>query len=372
MDRSRETSCEKNAAWVYTLSPLRRDPLQVTGSSCTTRAGCARVVHYLHGNAIPPSKSSTILVVPSLTTDIARITKDQPFTFTGVDFAGPLYVKEHGDMHKPYISVYTCAVSGAVHLDTVPDLSAEAFIRNFRRFAARRGLRSEVISDNGKTFKAASKKLTTLFKAPKMRRYLANHAVKWTFSLERAPWWTGFFKRTVQSVKRCLKKVLKSARVTTEELQRVLVEVEATLNARPLTFVSTEDLEEPLTPFHLMCGRRLCFLPDHCEETDISQVNVEDLRGRAACLETLKDYFWRRWRNGCLLELRNSHPIRTNLTQGALVGVGDMVIIHEDGLQRGLWKLGRVERLNINISEKTELCVVQWSSLPLSKGDQRC
>jgi len=83
--------------------------------------------------------------------------------------------------------------------------------------------------------------------------------------------------------------------VTTEELQTVLVGVEATLNARPLTFVSSEDFEEPLTPFHLMCGRHLCFVPDQGEETDISQVNVEDLQGRAACLERLKDHYWLEW-----------------------------------------------------------------------------
>ena len=71
----------------------------------------------------------------------------------------------------------------------------------------------------------------------------------------------------------------------------MLLEEEATLNARPLTFVSGEGLEEPLTPFHLMCGRRLRFMSDQGEETDISQVNVEDLRGRAACLERLKDRF---------------------------------------------------------------------------------
>ena len=86
-------------------------------------------------------------------------------------------------------------------------------------------------------------------------------------------------------------------------------------------------------------------MSDQGEETDISQVNVEDLRGRAACLERLKDRFWRWWRDEYLLELRNSHRIRTNPTQGALVRVGDIVIIHEDGLQRGLWNLRRVERL---------------------------
>ena len=43
-------------------------------------------------------------------------------------------------MRKTYISVYTCAFSRAVHLNTPSALSAEAFIQNFRRFAARRGL----------------------------------------------------------------------------------------------------------------------------------------------------------------------------------------------------------------------------------------
>ncbi|XP_067049920.1 uncharacterized protein [Acropora muricata] len=75
-----------------------------------------------------------------------RITKEQPFTFTGVDFAGPLYVKENGEMRKNYVSVYTCAVSRAVHLDTVPDLTAEAFNRNFRGFVACRGLPCELKS----------------------------------------------------------------------------------------------------------------------------------------------------------------------------------------------------------------------------------
>ena len=50
-------------------------------------------------------------------------------------------------MRKNYVSVYTCAVSRAVHLDTVPDLRAEAFIRNFRLFAARRRLPRELNSD---------------------------------------------------------------------------------------------------------------------------------------------------------------------------------------------------------------------------------
>ncbi|XP_074629581.1 uncharacterized protein LOC141887214 [Acropora palmata] len=186
--------------------------------------------------------------------------------------------------------------------------------------------------------------LRALFNSPAVRRHLANKGVKWTFNLERAPWWGGYFERLVQSLKRCLKKILKSAKVTSEELQTVLVEIEATLNSRPLTFVSSREIEEPLTPYHLLCGRRLLAMPDQ-EEIEISQLNAEEGRGRVALLERLKDHFWIRWRNEYLLVLRNSHRLKTRDAEGQTVAVGDVVIVHEDGLHRGLWKLGRVESL---------------------------
>ena len=124
----------------------------------------------LQGKSYSPSTAPSL---PSF-----RITKEQSFTFTGVDFAGPLYVKGNSEMRKTYVSVYTCAVSRAVHLDTVPYLTAEAFIRNFRRFAARCGLPCKLNSDNGKTFVYASKMLRALFNSPAVRRHLANKGVK--------------------------------------------------------------------------------------------------------------------------------------------------------------------------------------------------
>ena len=41
------------------------------------------------------------------------------------------------------------------------------------------------------------------------------------------------------------------------ELLTAVAEVEMVLNSRPLSFVSTEDIEEPLTPSNLLIGRRV-------------------------------------------------------------------------------------------------------------------
>ena len=56
------------------------------------------------------------------------VNETRPFSYTGVDFAGPLYVKDTS-LRKVWICLYTCCVMWASHLDIVPDMTAQAFIR---------------------------------------------------------------------------------------------------------------------------------------------------------------------------------------------------------------------------------------------------
>ena len=95
-----------------------------------------------------------------------RVEESPAFANTGIDFPGPLFVKrgtkQGGDMEKVYIVLYTCESSSAVHLDVVPDLSAETFIRSFKRFICRRGIPRLVVSDNAKTFKTAARSVRAI------------------------------------------------------------------------------------------------------------------------------------------------------------------------------------------------------------------
>ena len=268
----------------------------------------------------------------------------------GVDFAGPLHIKvvgsEEGTM-KTWVSLYSCCSTRAVHLDLVPNMTSEAFIRNFRRFVARRGTPMRVISDNAKTFLSAAKQLSALFEMPEVVKELSNRRIKWSFNLQKAPWWGGFFERLVGSVKRCLKKILGNASLTYEELLTVVVEVEAIVNSRPLTYVSSEELEEPLTPSHLMFGRRLLSLPDPANKEIDPEWNptTQELTRRMNHINNLLDKFWKRWSNEYLLSLRESHRQVTKDSESRKIAEGDVVIVHKDNRRRCQWKMGRVKQL---------------------------
>ena len=104
---------------------------------------------------------------------------------------------------------------------------------------------------------SAAKALNKLQNHPEIKNELDKLHIEWKFNLERAPWWGGFFEIMVGSVKRCLRKALGNSRLSKDELLTVLVEIEGTLNSRPLTYEYNEAETETLTPSHLIFGRRI-------------------------------------------------------------------------------------------------------------------
>lgn len=72
-----------------------------------------------------------------------RLSQTPAFSYVGVDYAGPLYIKElnYSITKKVCILLFTCCSTRAAHLELATDLSADVFIRCLRRFTARRGLR---------------------------------------------------------------------------------------------------------------------------------------------------------------------------------------------------------------------------------------
>ena len=145
----------------------------------------------------------------------------------GVDFAGPFCV-----------TLFTCCMTRAVHLELVEDLLASTFRCCLRRFFTR----YEAPADRIRHSKDLSNKsIKYTIQPPPDKRGLEYERIGWKLNLERALWRGRFFERMVASVKDCLR----------NELSTLLTGVESTTKSRPLTY-KYNDIEEVSTPSHVL------------------------------------------------------------------------------------------------------------------------
>ena len=278
---------------------------------------------------------------------VVRTCDVAPFTVTGIDFTGALYVQENPGEHKVYICLFTCATTRAVHLEVVTDLSTHTFLLAFRRFSSRKSLPQVVISDNGSTYLSAAEEIKSLLASKELKEALGKRGVSWKFIPKYSPWYGGFWERLVGLTKLSLKKVLGRAHISLLLLQTLVVEIEATLNDRPLTHVSCDITDtEPITPAHLLYGRRITSLPyrrvEEDEVVDPTFGETTNMEKRTKRLTSVLQHFRSRWKHEYLTALREFHKTTGNNKQK--IEVGDIVLVHDD-CQRIYWKLAIIESL---------------------------
>ena len=164
------------------------------------------------------------------------------------------------------------------------------------------------------------------------------------------------FEKLIGSMKRCLQKIIGQAKLTYDELLTAVVEAEAVINSRPLTFVSTDDQDEPLTP---LVGRGL---PDYvvcgCEE-DIDGVGPELLNRRARHLSEILNQFRVCWSKEYVLELRESQCYHHGRTNPSPVSLNDVVVVRSAEQPRAFWKLGRIQEILVGRDSETRGAVLK-------------
>ena len=145
----------------------------------------------------------------------------------------------------------------------------------------------------------------------------------------------------IQMLKRCLRKLVGQAKFSYEELLTGVAEVEAILNSRPLTYLTTDDMDEPVTPYIIISGVRLLSVPEHLRYNEDEFIPDSSRLVLSKCLRYLSttlDHFWTHWRIEYLTELKEHHR-RVHKSKPDAVSVGDVIIVHDDG-PRGFWMVG--------------------------------
>jgi len=133
---------------------------------------------------------------------------------------------------------------------------------------------------------------------------------------------------------------MQSCLMSYDERLTGIVEVDIVLKSRQQSYVSADDLEEPLTPSHLMIGHRVMNLPDHlCTDVDDIEMNPTLLSKRARYLNTTLNRFLKRWSREYLLESQECHHYGKGDPNAVPVSVGDIVVVHNENHPRGFCKV---------------------------------
>ena len=283
-----------------------------------------------------------------------RLTPFQPpFTFTGVDFFGPFYVKRGRATEKVYGCIFVCFNTRAIHVEDASSLTTDAFIQAFRRFIAVRGCPREVWSDNGTNFTGAERELRASikeFNEEEIRKELHSRNIewhqcpmpKWKFQPPAASHMSGVWERLIRSVRKCMKGLLgnPNAPLALETLRTVFYEAASILNSRPLSPSSDDPNDlEPLTPNHFLLLRSNATPPPGVfTENDLYS------RKHWRHAQYLTNHFWKRWKKEYVPLLQQRHKwtsVKRNLK------VDDLVLITDSVEPRSKWLLGRVTRVNV-------------------------
>lgn len=281
----------------------------------------------------------------------SRVIQNRPFSVVGIDFAGPLNIKDgktrNRRLVKAYICAFVCFSVKAVHLEIVSDLSSESFLNCLKRFVSRRGICREIYSDNGTNFVGANNDLKQVFdsfsnstKDDNFLHYLAKNSIKWHFIPSRSPHFGGIWESVIKSTKFHLKRVLGNSALTFEELYTVITQIEAILNSRPLVPLSSDPSDlTALTPGHFIIGESLSAIPQH----DVRYV-AEIRLNKYERLQKMLQHFWTRWSQEYLATLHQRQKWKAG--ESPKLQPGMMVILKDDNSHPLNWKLGRISEIH--------------------------
>jgi len=202
----------------------------------------------------------------------ARLGAGQPpFTFTSVDYFGPIDVTHGRGSAKRWGVLFTCLVTRAVYVDVAISLSASDFLLVMRRFIALYRKPAHMFSDNGTNFIGAERQLREeldrLTGDGDLVVELKALGVEWFFQPAQTPHFGGSHESMVRSVKNALYAALDSEKTglrnpSDEILRTLLFEVGGLLNSRPLTYTSSDpDDFRALTPNDFLNRAPIADLP---------------------------------------------------------------------------------------------------------------
>ena len=268
-----------------------------------------------------------------------------PFTISGVDCFGPMTIKQYkrtrsssNNQQKRYGVIYTCLTTRAVHIELSIDMTTDSFLMTLRRFIARRDEPDIIWCDNGTNFTGVEKELKLALQNidyDTIAKQLALRNIEWKFIPPISPWMGGAWEIMVKLTKRALRSVTNDRPMYEEVLRTFIIEVESTLNSRPLTSLSDDPKDVlVLTPNHFLTGK----LTKYFQSKEFTSSNLNS-RKRWRSVQALANMFWARFIKEYLPTLQQRKKWNKIIRNFM---VNDIVLVKDENVPRSYLPLARI------------------------------
>ncbi|CAI2351284.1 unnamed protein product [Caenorhabditis sp. 36 PRJEB53466] len=302
----------------------------------------------------------------SKTLPSCRTTPVAPFAHVGLDYFGPItYRTLRNKGEKAWVMLITCLLTRAVHLELVLDNSTISYLMAMSRYFARRGVPKSIVCDNAPSFKLGNEMINKdirdrIHGSHEMTVFLATREIEIRNITPLSPWKGGVYERVVGLVKRQFYKTVNRFKLTYVELESVMIQIEGTLNNRPITSTSADERDPiALRPIDLLLPQVQISIPLQTQESQgatTEKVTREYLAGLNGVLKKL----WVEWSQLYLVNLRESQGKATNST-ATIPKVGQVVLVEKEFYPRHKWPLGRILKLKKEPDGEVR-AVVLWSN----------
>ncbi|VDM93610.1 unnamed protein product [Onchocerca ochengi] len=189
----------------------------------------------------------------------------------------------------------------------------------------------------------------------------------WKNIITKAPWAGGVYERMIGLTKRILRRAVGRKLLNERELITLIVEIEAILNSRPLTYVGFDDYRI-IRPIDFSSPNISLDIPTNADSKDNDEYTPYSLNTRNKLLMYLVQYspiirfFWISWKEEYLTRLQERTQWKLTSPRAVerrIPHENGIVLLNEPETPRDVWQLARIKKIKRGIDEKIRSATIQ-------------
>jgi hypothetical protein len=223
------------------------------------------------------------------------------------------------------------------------------------RFSNLYGVPSVVYSDNAKSFLAGGMLLEQSLGSSEFAEHFDKDLIRHVKIPLYSAWVGATWERLIRTIKNCLYKVVGRSKLSYFDLLTTLSDIQNAINSRPLTYRTSDNELDIITPNHFIKANvnpALVISKDDSSLVWEEDVDRDSLVKSLELREQLFSKFRELWYDQYLLSLREQKKQLYDTDWQNVIKAGDIVLVKMPNKPRPFWLLGRVLQLVMGFDNK--------------------